>query len=237
MRIPRSVQLYNESAVTHMVWRCHNKEFYLRPLNIKSLYMQSICESIKKNSLNDKVLIHAFCIMDNHFHQATGYKESSSHLSKHMQYAHSLFGARYNRINKRTGKVAESRPKTFLIENVEHEMKVHFYIEANPIRARICTPENLKDYKYSSYRFYAYGIRDNYTNLLTIPQWYVELGRTAKERQKKYRKLFYEYLFEQEQLTFKSCQFEQAFIGSTIWKLKQKRRVTNFKQNKIENSC
>src|SRR5690606_18678822 len=138
-------------------------------------------ESFKKHK---HVQIHSYCVMDNHYHQSTRYEDTSESLSNHMRYAHSLFGSRYNRLHKRSGKVAEARPKTSLIENEEHEMRVHFYIEANPIRANMCAPENLKNYKYNTFKFYAYGIRDEHTSLLTIPQWYLDLGKTAQERQK-----------------------------------------------------
>ena len=143
-----------------------------------------------------------------------------------MRHAHGIFGSQYNRIHKRSGKVAEARPKTSLIQNTEHEMRVHFYIEANPIRAGICSPEQLKNYKFNSFRFYAYGIKDEYTKLLTLPQWYLELGSTQKERQRTYRKLFYEYLNEQSSPQWNFKNFEQAFIGSGLWRIEQERRVT-----------
>ena len=196
--------------------------------------MQTLQESFKKQNQTKSVSIHAYCVMDNHYHQSTSYKESSNHLSKYMRYAHGLFGSRYNRWNKRSGKVAESRPKTSLIENTEHEIRVHFYIEANPIRANICKPENLKNYKFNSFKFYAYGIKDEFNSLLTIPQWYLELGRTMKERQKKYRKLFYEYLMEQSEYKINPKVFEGHFIGSSLWKLAQKDFV--FKQMKERNT-
>lgn len=164
--------------------------------------------------------------MDNHYHQSTSYNLSSEFLSQYMRYAHGLFGSKYNKIHKRSGKVAESRPKTSLIENAEHEMRVHFYIEANPIRAGLCKPENLKNYKFNSFKLYAYGIIDEYTKLLTLPYWYLELGNTSKERQRKYRQLFYEYLHEQKKPLWDYKVFEQSFIGSQLWKLKNERRIS-----------
>ncbi len=207
------------------MWRCHNKEYYLRSFAAKALYMQAVCESLKKNK---HVHIYSFCVMDNHYHQSTGYEESSQTLSSYMRYAHSLFGSRFNKVNKRSGKVAESRPKTSLIEDEEHEIRVQFYIEANPIRANLCSAENLKNYKYNSFKFYAYGLKDEYTGLLTVPEWYMKLGKTAKERQRKYRKLFYAYLAEQTKPEWKSNKFESAFIGSSYWEAFQKQRISSF---------
>jgi putative transposase len=132
-----------------------------------------------------------------------------------MRYAHGLFGARYNRSKDRSGKVAEGRPKTPRVQNDYHAMRLHFYIEANPIRAKFRTLENLKNYTYSSYGFYAYGIWTQFTYRLTIPAWYTNLGKTARERQRKYRKLFLAYLKE-------STEQEKGFfmnraIGDVSW--------------------
>ena len=65
-------------------------------------------------------------------------------------------------------------------------MKVHFYIEANPLRANLCKLENLHLYEFSSYRLYAYGIRDVFTDHLAEPEWYQKLGSTPAERQLRY---------------------------------------------------
>ena len=119
-----------------------------------------------------------------------------------MPSTHGRFGLNFNKTKGRTGKVANERPKTPLIENNEHCMRVHFYIEANPVRANLCKKEYLKHYKYSTFKFYAYGIRDAYTELLSLPDWYMDLGKTAKQRQKKYIKLFYEYLEEDKEILF-----------------------------------
>lgn len=129
---------------------------------------ESSCYTYK---LKEKCQIHAYCSMSNHFHQVVSYKDGSHHLSFLMRQQHALFGIRYNRANKRSGKVAEGRPKTPLIQNDQHRMRVHFYVEANPIRAKIRTLSNLKDYIYSSYGFYAYGKETRFTTLLTIPEW------------------------------------------------------------------
>jgi putative transposase len=153
--------------------------------------------------------------MGNHFHQAITYTGGSNNLSKFMRYAHGLFGARYNRTKDRSGKVAEGRPKTPRVQNDYHAMRLHFYIEANPIRAKFRTLENLKHYIYSSYGFYAYGIRTQFTYRLTIPAWYTNLGKTARERQRKYRKLFAEYLKETRKQE-KGTYLNRA-IGDVSW--------------------
>lgn len=221
MRINRSQQLSNPDGKVHLYWRCHNKEYYLEGNQFKDMYFDCLelglehkpsCYTFK---LKEKCQIHAYCAMSNHFHQVVHYSEGSQNLSLLMRQQHALFGIRYNRANERSGKVAEGRPKTPLIQGPEHEMRVHFYVEANPIRAKFRNLENLKDYIYSSYGFYAYGKKTKFTHLLTIPEWYLKLGKTDHERRAKYRKLFHEYV-EEYHPNF-SKKYKQAFIGDAMW--------------------
>jgi REP element-mobilizing transposase RayT len=222
MRIPRTIQLYPPSGYVHQYWRCHNKEHYLTAAAVKNVYFECIRKALVKRITNDSVKIHSFCAMDNHFHQVMSYDDDSKWLSKFMRQSHGLFGAKYNRQHGRSGKVAEGRPKTPLIENTEHLMQVHFYVEANPIRAGKMSLVQLKNYKYSSYGFYAFGKKSEFTNLLTIPQWYIDLGKTALERQTKYQKLFRQYL---DTNGFRPIGFMGIFIGSPTWVIEQKAKA------------
>ncbi len=221
MRIPRSIQLHNSEGLIHQFWRCHNKEFYLKTAEMKSLYLQSLKDALKTHNKESSLKIHAYTCMDNHFHNLIKYTQGSKKLSDYLRQAHSFFGFRYNRRNKRSGKVAEGRPKTSLIENTEHEMKVHFYIEANPIRSGRCNEKQLRSYVYSSYRFYAFGITDKFSEILTVPDWYIRLGSTEKLRQRKYRSLFLEYLGKNLDRT----EFFAPFIGSPLWRVKLFQKV------------
>lgn len=221
MRLPRSLQLHQLDGFVHQFWRCHNREHYLKPPQIKSLYLQSLKEALKTHNKDNSLKIHAYTCMDNHFHNLLNYTQGSSKLSAFLRQSHALFGLRYNRQHKRSGKVAEGRPKTSLIENTEHLMKVHFYIEANPIRAGKCSLKQLKHYQHSSYRFYAYGIKNELTELLTTPEWYEELGPTQQVRQHRYRSLFREYLNR----ALDRSEFFAPFIGTALWRLRTLQKV------------
>lgn len=226
MRISRQIQLNCDTGTIHLYWRCHNKEFYLKNDGMKLLYLNTIMEYLPRS--NQK--ISAFCVMNNHYHQISKYENSSIHLSNYMRRTHGSFGMKYNILHKRSGKVAESRPKTTLIQNIRHEMNAHFYIEANPIRAGICKLEELVNYKFSSYRYYAHGIRDNYTELISEPDWYLDLADTPKQRQREYRKLFKSYLFDygpHKTPTFNSNLF---YYGDSIWVREQEYLIKKAKK-------
>lgn len=222
MRIPRSIQLSSPFGLVHEFWRCHNKEWYLASPFTKDLYFSCLIESLKDAITRENVVIHAYCAMNNHFHKIINYREHSQWLSRFMRHAHALFGAKYNKLNKRSGSVFEGRPKTSVIQDITYLMRAHFYVEANPIRAGICKVENLRAYIYSSYGYYAYGKQSKYTKLLTPPEWYNSLGKTSSERQMRYRRLFREYLLS---MGYKLHNFFEAFVGNSNWVSDQKERV------------
>ena len=64
--------------------------------------------------------------MNNHSHMLIDYWETSEDLSQFMRLSHSRFGFTYNRLHNKSGKVANERPKTPLIEDPNHNMRVHF---------------------------------------------------------------------------------------------------------------
>ncbi|MCB0422659.1 MAG: hypothetical protein KDD61_16780 [Bdellovibrionales bacterium] len=175
------------------------------------------------------VQLFAFALMGNHSHQLLQYSDGCEHLSNYMRSTHTSFGRNFNDRNNRSGKVGNDRPKTPLIEDSSHSMRVHFYIEANPIRAGICNRESLKTYPYSSYGFYAFGIENRFTSLLSIPDWYLELGDTPAQRQKKYRKLFDEYLVGSSMI----YTFHQTFIGSDRWIEKSEDQLRFFQTKRL----
>jgi len=168
----------------------------LRKPGAKELYAKSTDYSVNRNKNSKNVKIHAFCYMDNHVHMLCGYRDGVEHLSNFMRLAHGIFGLKYNKLMNRSGKVAVERPKTPQVEKgSRYEMEVQFYIEANPLRARMVRGLNqLRNYKSSSYGFYAHGDKSEFTKNLTMPRWYIRLGKTPSLRQEKYRSLFTEYL-------------------------------------------
>ena len=214
MRTSRFFILSQPSGIVHLFWRCHNREYLLDRPRAKGLFFQSLIFGLKHRGSFNSVKLHAFCLMSNHVHQQMSYENGVQKLSHVMRVAHGLFGRLFNNAFKRSGKVANERPKTSLIGDPVSQMKVHFYIEANPVRAGMVKLEKLRFYFWNSYRFYAYGEVDEWTSAITAPQWYLELGTTPEVRQKAYRNLFQYYL---NQTVLVASQFLKRFIGTEIW--------------------
>lgn len=102
-----------------------------------------------------------------------------------MRAAHFAFGSWYNKRNNREGKVAYDRPKTVPVVSDEQLLTLMAYIDANPVRAGLV--KHPSQYEFSSHNFYARGDKNEFTEALDVPTAYLELGKTPKQRQKRYR--------------------------------------------------
>lgn len=224
MRYSRSNLLPAENATVHKYWRCHNRAYLLAGHHLKTLYLKCTEIGLNHRNTDNQVKVHAYSLMENHVHQIVSYSGSLAKFCHFMRVSHGIFGRRFNRLNKRSGAVANDRPKTALLQNDFHSMRAQFYVEANPIRARICTAENLKLQTFTSYRYYAYGIIDAQTKLIHPPDWYLRLGDTPKERQAKYRSLFKAYLEKADETTLK-LEMITPFVGEKEWVDMQKQRA------------
>jgi hypothetical protein len=245
MAIARSIQLQSPQGYVHEFWKCHNGSMYLSAAGMKHLLLKGIRFALKHKSFSpDSVKIHAVCFMDNHCHKLIHYENGTRNLSLFMKLAHGYFAQKFNFFNKSTGTVNNGRPKTVPVEETNRAlMRTHFYIEANPIRAnsKKWNANNLKHYFHNSYRLFAFGVVDSFTEIITLPRWYMALATTPAARQRKYRKLFNNYLklteanFDTRSLTKKYL--HTRAIGSNNWVKKIKDYIRSRNQGTIsENS-
>lgn len=224
-RLPRSLTVKNHYVV-HKVWRGHNREWNLGSSFEKAKYLELLNEDFESDKFNSGSKLNAICLMSNHTHEISKITNALDY-SGHMRRHHSRYGAFFNKIHNRTGKVAQDRPKTCLIANDEYEIKAVLYIHANPLRANIV--KDARDYPYSTHKLYAFGKRASWMRNITFPAWYLRLAKTMKERQKKYRQLFLRYLKD-----FKNTKFSfvhRPFYGPITWEMKQQKEITQWRQS------
>ena len=216
MRRPRSHSV-KEGSTVHKIWRAHNRDFLLAKEEDKRRYLDELHKDYLEKGLWESFEVYGYVVMENHVHELVHVKRDPVSFSDHMRRAHGRFGRKYNEAHGRLGKVAHDRPKTLRIQDERGEQKVLFYIFANIVRSGKSRDAGHIKYRHiSAYRFYAYGERNDYSELLTYPSWYLSLGRTAKLRQRKFRSLFSRYL-ENEGL-IEHPELEHGFlIGDSDW--------------------
>jgi len=226
MRVPRKYVLA-EGVAFHKIWRCHNREFLLQGHRDKHAYLGFVSDDYRKKRCRRQFVIHAYVVMSNHVHEAGRLNGDVGQFSAHMRRAHGRFGLDFNKRHSRLGKVAHDRPKTLALENGEELKQLMFYIDCNPVRAGLARhPTDVRFKYFSSCRYYCFGEKNPYSDMLTVPQWYLELGSTPEQRQKKYRSMLDRYMIEKG-LKRDPRMGAGYFIGRIAWVQKKRRKITS----------
>lgn len=140
-----------------------------------------------------EVDVFAFTLMKNHYHLLL--KTRHRNLSKSMQWLGVTYSRRFNNRHRRSGHLFQGRFKSILVQNDNYMLRLSLYIHRNPLRAGLVN--RLADYQWSSYRYYAYGIKQpEWLNAETILN---QLKNTA-DPHKAYRESAQKYAHEEPSL-------------------------------------
>lgn len=93
-------------------------------------------------------VIHAYCLMSNHYHLLI--ETPDSNLAKGMRQLNGVYTQRFNRTHKRVGHVFQGRYKAILVQKETYLLELARYIVLNPVRAEMV--HSAKDWPWSSYR-------------------------------------------------------------------------------------
>lgn len=132
-----------------------------------------------------KLKLYHFCLMPNHFHLVLEPTIEGS-LPKTMMRLTLAYSWYFNQRYGGVGHVWQGRYKSSLVDKDDYFVRCGLYVELNPVRAGLVSkPE---DWRWSSYRFHAFGETDPLIKgQLDTSAYYSELGHTVGERQKNYR--------------------------------------------------
>ena len=128
-----------------------------------------------------KFKIHAYCLMNNHFHLLI--QPSYSSISKIMQTIQQRYAIYFNRTYKSQGHVFQARYYFRVIDNPNDFLNVSKYIHMNPVVAGLVTKP--QDYQWSSYAtYFNYSLRNH--PLIETETTYSYYPNNAKELYKKF---------------------------------------------------
>lgn len=130
-----------------------------------------------------KVAVHAYVIMDNHFHLLAT-PETDDGLPKFMQAVGRSYVRYFNLRHQRSGTLWEGRYRSNVIESERYLLACMVYIDLNPVRAGMVTRPD--DFKWSSYR-HSMGQLSNH--LVTPHALFWALGNTPFAREVAYAEL------------------------------------------------
>lgn len=175
--MPRVPRLLLDEVCYHILTRGNNRAAVFFDGTDRQRYGQLLATLLPTH----QVQLYHYCLMTNHVHlvvRATAGVE----LRLAIQRLNLTYAKYLRRTYGHVGHVWQDRFKSLLIADDVHLLQCGAYLELNPVRAKLVTDPAA--YPWSSYRLYAYGQADA---LVTLNPAYLGLGRTAPERQQRYR--------------------------------------------------
>lgn len=128
----------------HVINRGNYREWIFETEGAKLAFERTLLEASERAGW----ILHAFCIMSNHYHLALETPEGN--LSEGMRWLQSVFAARFNRFRQESGHLFQGRFKSLHVEDSDHLAWLCHYIHLNPVRAGLCEGEQLDQYRWSS---------------------------------------------------------------------------------------
>ena len=145
--MPRPLRIEFENAWYHVMNRGANRQAIFKSTSHRNHFYTLLSEI----SDRFKIEIHAFCLMNNHYHLLI--KTPYANLGRAMRHLNGIYTQRFNKLAKRDGPLFRGRYKAILVDSDHYLLQVSRYIHLNPVVAKIC--RDPADYKWSSYRVYA----------------------------------------------------------------------------------
>ncbi len=164
----------------HVIQRGNNRQ----SIFITAAHFQCFLALLDEQSRKYEVAVHAYVLMNNHFHLLATPTTDNQGLPRMMQAVGRSYVRYFNDLTERSGTLWEGRYRSTLIQAEPHFLACQVYIDLNPVRAGI-TPE-AADYLWSSHAHYV-GLRPD--KLITPHGLVWALGNTPFAREAAYAEL------------------------------------------------
>ena len=125
----------------HIINRGVERKNVFKSDDDKNKFLEILCKACKLH----KVDIHAYCLMDNHYHLLI--ETSLENLSLFMRQVNSNYAIYFNKRYKRVGHLWQGRYKSWYIINDDYLYSLFKYIEYNPVDAKIAN--NIGEYPFT----------------------------------------------------------------------------------------
>jgi putative transposase len=163
----------------HVIQRGNNRQ----PIFASPADRETMLDLLDENARRFGVAIHAYVLMDNHFHLLAT-PQGTEGLPQMMQAVGRSYVRYFNDHHKRSGTLWEGRYKSTLIQTERYLLACMVYIDLNPVRVGMVA--QARDYPWSSHAHYM-GLRTD--KLLTPHPLVWALGNTPFAREAAYANL------------------------------------------------
>ena len=176
--MPRTARVAPSKYVYHVLTRGNNRQDIFEEDGDFRKYLELLSRYKEKF----KFKLYHYVLMTNHVHLVIEPQEDGGRLSEIMKGINLAYARHYKRNYKHTGHFWQDRYKSIIISKDNYLIACGSYVELNPVRAKMV--EDPKDYKWSSYKVYAYGKKDTVVDEHPV---YLKLSEDEGERKRKYR--------------------------------------------------
>jgi putative transposase len=169
------------------------------------------------------LLLHAYCLMENHFHLVVETPEAN--LSHAMRQLNGVYTQAFNRRHDRVGHVLQGRFKAILVDRESYLLELCRYVVLNPVRARLTRKPDT--YPWSSHRATAGLVPP--AAWLTIDWVLSQFGTERQTAQRKYREFVAEGIGQRspwEDVQGQVLLGSEPFVERLTAALKEKRPFT-----------
>ena len=139
----RPLRLEFPGALYHVISRGIEK----RDVFLSEEDKEDLLYLIKRTHERHNIFLHAFCIMNNHYHLLM--ETPDGNLARAMHSLNASYAQRFNKRHKRCGPVFQGRYKALLAEKESYLLRLARYIVLNPVVAMIV--DHPARYEWSSY--------------------------------------------------------------------------------------
>lgn len=140
----RPLRLEFPGAIYHVTSRGNEQQAIFVDDEDRQFFLETLAKVAKRFNW----IVHAYCLMDNHFHLVM--ETLDGKLSVGMRQLNGVYTQNFNRRHGQDGPVVQGRFKAILIERDTFLLELSRYVVLNPLRLRAARqPQN---YRWSSYR-------------------------------------------------------------------------------------
>ncbi len=152
----RPIRIEFEGAIYYLMSRGNGRLNIFRGVRDRFKFLELLGLGVKRYG----VVVHAYVLMDNHFHLIV--ETPKSNLSRWMQWLLTSHTVWFNTKHETVGHLFQGRFKSVLVEPGPYLLELSRYIHLNPVRGTVLgrgslaeKREKLRRFVWSSYRAYA----------------------------------------------------------------------------------
>jgi putative transposase len=156
--MPRPPRLEFPGAHYHVINRGNYRADVFLDTGTRAAFVDALQEAATKQGWR----VHAWAVMRNHYHLAL--ETPRANLVEGMQWLQGTFAMRFNYRRDERGHLFQGRYKSLLVEPGDHLGALCHYIHLNPVRAGVCSIEDLASWRWTSLHWMMNPVRR--------PEWY-----------------------------------------------------------------